>query len=242
MSDWKALGFAVFDRDLRVAKWAKAAHQVALGVASDPAEKARWLRHGRTWFVGVDALPNEEDGSIGGAALGGPWEALVDPPAHWHRAQLSITYPGYPHQDAGETDAGHRFRIRRHSAHVDGILLEEGRRFLREPHSFVLGLPLNVSDASPLMVWPESHLLIGPALRMARQVSEDITEAYKAIRKTCFDTIEPVPVRPVPGQSILLHRHLLHGVAPWLEGDVMPPEGRMIAYFRPQMEILETWF
>jgi hypothetical protein len=27
----------------------------------------------------------------------------------------------------------------------------------------------------------------------------------------------------------------LHGVAPWSEGAMAPPEGRMVAYFRPEL-------
>lgn len=233
-------GYAVFDVDPSVAAWAAAAHPVACELSADPTIRAANLRHGETWFVGVDALPNAEDGSIAGVPLRGPWEDHIAPLSHWHAAQLSIVYPDYPRQDADESDANHRYRITRHAAHVDGLLPvgPTRRRFLQEPHAFILGLPLNTSDAAPLMVWPGSHHIMGAAFRQLigdKDPSKtDLTEGYQAARRKVFDTIEPMPVIAPVGASILLHRHLLHGVAPWAKGATAPPEGRMIAYFRPQ--------
>ncbi|MEM9580595.1 MAG: hypothetical protein AAF891_07895 [Pseudomonadota bacterium] len=236
-------GYIVLGPDERVAAWSKAAHQVALHRAQDEALRKTWLRHQGTWFVGVDALPNARDGAIGGVPLTGPWAPFIKAPETWHAAQLSVVYPGYPKQDPDESDANHRFRINRCAAHVDGILLENGRRFLREPHAFVLGLPLNSSEACPLVVWPGSHLLMGAALKEVLQEDPqaDITEVYKTARASVFAKIDPVQVSADPGQAVLLHRHLLHGIAPWKTGDTAPPEGRMVAYFRPQMDRLEDW-
>ncbi len=239
-------GFCVFAYDARVARWAAAAHAVACGIAADPAVQAVNLRHGRTWFVGVDALPNGPDGSVAGVPLAGAWQDELRWQGAWHAAQVSIVYPGYPQQDAGESDANHRYRIARHAAHVDGLLPEGPvrRRFLREPHAFIVGLPLNHADAAPLMVWPGSQRLMGDALRAvigrADPTTVDLTEGYQAARRRVFETITPVPVRAAPGQVVLLHRHVLHGVAPWAREDTAPPEGRMIAYFRPQQSA-EAW-
>ena len=233
-------GFAVFDHDPGVLAWAEAAHAVALHIASDPVIRAANLRHGDTWFVGVDALPNGPDGAIAGRKLIGRWEDHVEAPAEWHPAQLSIVYPGYPRQDPGESEGNHRYRVLRHAAHVDGLLPigPARRRYLKEPHAFVLGLPLTSSRASPLMVWPGSQRIMGDAFRgrigEADPGEVDLTDCYHATRREVFARISPVPVHALPGQSVLLHRHLLHGVAPWAEGDTAPPEGRMIAYFRPQ--------
>lgn len=218
-----AEGYRVFGFDGAVSRWAAEALDVARTIASDPAMRRANLRHGETWFVGVDALPNAPDGSIGQVPLDGPWNEHVDPRGSWHPAQLSIIYPGYPKQDPDESEAKHRYRIRRHAAHVDGLLPEgpARRRFLREPHAFILGIPLNRVQPSPLMVWPGSHQIMGPAFReifgnkAPGQV--DLTDGYQAARKMVFDRIEPVAVRAAPGQSVLLHRHLLHGVAPWSE-------------------------
>ncbi|WP_235604684.1 hypothetical protein [Sulfitobacter sp. EhC04] len=234
-------GFRVFAPDPATLRWAQAAHRLALDLANDPAVRADNLRHGDTWFVGVDALPNAPDGSIAGVPLDGPWRGDIAPPDHWHRAQLSIVYPGYPGKDPSESDANHQFRINRHAAHVDGLLPEgpARRRFLREPHGFILGLPLNHADAAPLVVWPGSHRIMGDTLRRAIGDRDpgtvDLTDAYGAARRVVFDAIDPVQVLAEPGQATLLHRHLLHGVAPWAKGETAPPEGRMIAYFRPQI-------
>lgn len=238
-------GYVVCGYDPQVAAWAQAARGVALHIAADPDLKRQWLRHQATWFVGVDVLPNAPDGSIAGKPLCGTWDAQVQVPKHWHAAQVSVVYPGYPKQETGESDASHRFRRVRFAAHVDGILLDGGRRYMREPHSFVLGLPLNESTACPLMVWPESHRLIGPALSAAigdhDPATVDITEVYKAIRAEVFARIEPVALRANPGEALVLHRHLLHGIAPWAAGDSAPPEGRMVAYFRPRFDDPRDW-
>ena len=229
-------GYHVFAADPAVAAWAAAAHEVGQAVLAAGGEE----RHGRTWFVGVDALPNAPDGSVAGVPLGGAWREHVDPPKVWHQAQLSVVFPGYPKQDEGESDAAHRFRRNRDAAHVDGLLPEgpDRRRHLREPHGFILGLPLNDVAASPLVVWPGSHVIIREAFtaRFAGIApedwgDEDVTEAYQAARREVFACCVRTEVVAKPGQAILLDRHLVHGVAPWAadaEGDM-----RMIAYFRP---------
>ena len=238
-------GFEVFDTDAQVLRWASAAHGVAVTLSADPQIRAANLRHNQTWFVGVDALPTAPDGSIEGIPLGGPWQQRITPPQAWHLAQLSIVYPGYPGQDPDESDANHRYRIKRAAAHVDGLLPVGAakRRFLREPHAFVLGLPLNTSDAAPLTIWPGSQHIMGAAFRdvvgTKDPQSVDLTEGYQAARRQCFEQIVPEQIIAAPGQSILLHRHLLHGVAPWQVGQNAPPEGRMIAYFRPEFSAAE---
>jgi hypothetical protein len=238
-------GFCVFDDDPQVLTWAKAASRIARDVVQDEDQRKHWLRHQNTWFVGVGVLPNGPDGSIAGVPLKGPWNALVEQPPLWHKAQVSVVYKDYPKQDTQESDANHRFRIKRCAAHVDGILLEQGRRYLREPHSFVLGLPLGASRASPLVVWPQSHILMGNALRAAvadkDPFSVDLTDVYKAARAQVFEHIKPIEVHAHIGQSMLLHRHLLHGVAPWKNTDIAPAEGRMIAYFRPHFKEAGAW-
>jgi len=239
-------GFTVFDHDARVLAWARAAHPIAVQISQEPATRAANLRHGNTWFVGVDALPNDPDGSIGTVPLAGQWADHITAPSTWHRAQLSIVYPGYPKQDCDETDANHRYRITRKAAHVDGLLPigPDRRRYLREPHAFILGLPLNTSDAAPLVVWPGSHKIMGAAFAQAIGKADptqvDITDAYHAARREVFDTIDPVAVSVHPGQAIVLRRHLLHGVDVWHPGATAPSEGRMIAYFRPEFT-LKAW-
>jgi hypothetical protein len=244
-------GWVLFDADPRVAAWTAAAAPVARAIAADPGQRARWLRHGGTWFVGVDVLPNGPDGAMGGVPLAGPWQGLVsDLPLH--PAQVSVIYPGYPGRDPADTGAAHRFRVTRDAAHLDGLLAEgaDKRRHLREPHAWVLGLPLTdcSADASPLVVWEGSHHLVQAAFAkvfagLAPEVCGDldVTDIYQATRAQVFATCarRPLPVRP--GQAVLLHRHLIHGVAPWAPGATAPAEGRMMAYFRPQFSAPADW-
>lgn len=238
-------GFECFEHDPRVVRWVRAARGAADETVKDPEMRRLWMRHGATWFVGVDALPNDSDGSLGGVDLRGPWEREVSWSGAWHAGQLSITYAGYPKQDATESDASFAYRVKRRAAHVDGLLLEGGKRYLREPHAFVLGLPLNEASGCALTVWPGSHRIMGPALsahlrgRDATRV--DVTEVYKAARREVFQAIEPVEIVQAPGESVLLHRHTLHGIAPWKAGDSIGREGRMVAYFRPQFEDAREW-
>lgn len=245
MAGFQDDGYAVFAFDRRVAAWAQAAHSAALDVVQTPGD----LRHGQTWRVGVDELPNAPDGSINGVPLLGPWDAVVPAPAAWHPAQLSVVYPGYPQQDVSDTDAAHGYRLRRDAAHVDGLLPEgpDRRRHLREPHAFILGLPLNQATASPLVVWRGSHQIMKAAFAKAFAGSDpahwgdvDVTAIYQAARRTAFETCARVALPVRPGQATLVHRHTLHGVAPWGSGNA-PPEGRMIAYFRPQLRDAADW-
>jgi len=236
-------GYVIFDTDPRVARWARAAERAATQIASDPAIRADNLRHGETWFVGVDALPNGPEGQLDGVPLTGPWQELV-PDVPMHSAQLSIIYPGYPQRDPEQSTANHQYRITRAAAHVDGLLPEgpERRRYAREFHAYILGLPLNAVSAAPTVVWPGSHVIMQAALRDAignRAIGEvDLTEAYHAARRVVFETCRPVPIVAEPGQSFLIHRFALHGTAPW---DGPAALGRMIAFFRPQFTDPQDW-
>lgn len=233
-------GVVVFEHDAGVARWAGAAAELAVRTLADPALRAAQMRHDDTWFVGVNALANAADGSVADVPLAGPWQPHVGPVPEWHPAQLSVVYPGFPGRDPQETDASFRYRTLRFAAHVDGLLAEGDarRRYLREPHAFILGLPLSDTEQAPLVVWPGSHRVMGDAFRAAiadqDPLQVDLTDAYHAARRRVFDTIAPRRIAARPGQSVLLHRHLLHGVAPWPQGAEGPPEGRMVAYFRPQ--------
>lgn len=240
MEDIALDGFCVFPHDPDVQSWSAAARKKGHQVLENGGER----RHGGTWFVGVDALPNAPDGSIEGVSLAGAWRDHVDAPKEWHKAQLSVVFPGYPQRDPDESEAAHRFRKNRDAAHVDGLLPEGAgrRRHLREPHGFILGLPLDDIAASPLVVWKGSHRIVRAAFEdhFRGYAPEswgdvDVTQVYQVTRRTVFDTCERIEVIAKPGQAILLDRHLVHGVAPW--DDNLPGSMRMIAYFRPQVAI-----
>lgn len=227
-----SLGYMACPYDPRIADWAAAARRAVAQL--DTSER----RHGGTWFVGVDVLPNAADGSIDGVPM--PFAGMVP---EWHQAQVSIVYAGYPERDQVETDAAHRFRSTRDAAHMDGLLPEgsQRRRHLREPHGFVLGMPLNDAPASPLVVWDGSHLVMQDAFARAfkgidprNYGAQDVTDIYQAARRDVFKTCRRVEIVTPVGAAIFLHRHLIHGVAPWV-GDAVE-EGRQIAYFRPMVE------
>jgi hypothetical protein len=228
-----------------IAAWAKAAHAAArdhLATTPEP-----W-RCGGTWFVGVDALPNGPDGSIHTTPF--PWQALPLVPEPLHRAQLSVIRPGYPQPSPDETPAAFAFRRDRDAAHLDGLLAvgPAKRRMVKEPHGWILGLPLNLTSAAPLSVWEGSHEILRAALLRALSPHPpeawgevDITEAYQQARRDIFATCRRVELPASPGEATLLHRLTLHGVVAWKPEDEAPPEGRMIAYLRPQLSSVEAW-
>lgn len=228
-----------------IADWARAAHPLAVAALKATDEPSRC---GGTWAVGLDLLPNGPDGAVGQVAL--PWAVLGLAPVALHRAQLSTVHPGYPRPSAEETPAAFRFRQTRDSAHLDGLLPigPQRRRMVKEPHGWILGLPLTASDASPLVVWEGSHLVMQAALRRALAPHPpqtwdevDVTEPYQAARAEVFRTCARVELPGAPGEAVILHRHLIHGVAPWAEGATAPPEGRIVAYFRPLMPSVAAW-
>ena len=218
-------------------RWAAAALAAGQAPIARLSHDPRWLRHGGTWFVGVDALPNDATGAVGGVPFPADLQALLPPMAGFHPGQLSVCYEGYPRQDAGESDAAHRYRRRRDGAHVDGLILEAGRRFPREPHAFVLGLALTPAPPAPLVVWRGSHHLMGAAFRdrigRGDPRDVDVTDTYVETRRTCFEEYARVVVEMAPGGAVLVHRLALHGIAPHDPAHVMPEAGRQMAYFRP---------
>jgi hypothetical protein len=238
-------GWACIGPDARLAAWARAALPLAkAAIAADP---AGW-RCGGTWHVGLDALPNGPDGGVGVAF---PWAALPLDPVPLHRGQVSTIKPGYPQPWDGETAKAFTYRRDRDAAHLDGLLPigPDKRRFVKEPHAWVLGIALNDHDAgcSPLVVWEGSHRMMQAA--MARAFTGhapetwgdvDVTDAYVVARREVFATCRRVTVPLKPGEASLIHRHMLHGMAPWGAGTA-PPEGRMIAYFRPMLPSVAAW-
>lgn len=249
------LGWQSFPHDPELARWVDGALPHALAAVADP-DNARWLRCDGTWFAGVNALPNAADGSIGasGPLRGIAVDAardLIGQDRRWDKAQVSAIYPGYPRQE-NENDTAFGYRLRRDAAHVDGLARagRENRRFIREPHGFVLGIPLTNTtiEASPLVVWEGSHRIMRAAFLAALAGQEpenwtrvDVTDAYVAARRHCFETCRRVAVHARPGEAYLIHRLALHGVIPWGPNAKAAPAGRVIAYFRPLLESVDDW-
>ncbi|HEX6996854.1 MAG TPA: hypothetical protein VF322_01845 [Gammaproteobacteria bacterium] len=241
-------GWVRFPYDPAVADWAARARPVAHACLADPEHRARWLRCDGTWFSGVKVFPNDASGAVPDAEVpplaGAPVRFIADALGlagfAWDEGQVSACFPGYPRPSPGESSAAFRFRRDRDGAHVDGLRRFDGRRRrLGEAHGFVLGVPLTdaPAEAAPLVIWEGSHEIVRRALRARlagvppeRWADEDLTETYVAARRECFERCRRVPVHALPGESYLIHRLALHGVAPWAAG----PEGeRVIVYFRP---------
>lgn len=256
LDSFLADGFLRFPAAAASLAWAAHARPVAAAATADPAH-AHWLRCGGTWFVGVDALPNDASGRLaGGPPLAG---AAIDfirdglkLALPLHRAQVSVCYPGYPQPSAEESQQAYAFRRNRDAAHVDGLLAEgpEKRRYLKEPHAYILGITLTEQspDAAPLTVWKGSHRIMQAmfAAAFAGRPPEqwravDVTDAYQAARREVFAKCERLTLPSAPGEAVLVHRHLVHGVAPWGEHATAAPEGRMIAYLRPEFPAIADW-
>ena len=243
------LGWCRFERDSRLLDWIAAALPAARACREDP-RHAEWLRYRQTWFAGVNALPNDARGEVGGSGpLAGDAVEFIARELglsgfDWDRAQVSICYPGYPQPMEGESEALLRYRRERDAAHVDGLLREgpRRRRFLREFHGFILGIPMVECDAgaSPFTVWEGSHEIMREVFR-ARFAGlppeawgeQDVTEVYQQARERVFRDCARVEIHARPGEAYLAHRLSLHGMAPWQEGAAAGIDGRMIVYFRP---------
>jgi hypothetical protein len=253
---WLDRGWQVFAPEAQVEAWRATAGPAALRVSADETLRGTWLRHGGTWFVGVDSLPNGPDGAVaGGPPLGGAALKAAQAVAGalpLHPGQVSVTYPGYPGRDPEESDAAHRFRRDRDAAHLDGLLPvgAEKRRYLREFHAFILGIAVTeaAAGAAPFVVWEGSHHLVRAAFAKAfdgipaeRWPEIDVTETYQAVRREVFATCSRREVPLAPGETVLVHRHAIHGVAPWDEGATAAPEGRAIVYFRPEPARKRGW-
>ena len=244
-------GWARFPAEAATLAWVDAALPAAQAALTDPTLAEMHQCEG-TWFVGLDALPNDAAGRVnGGPPLAGAAVDAATALGGWpdlHRAQVSVTWPGYPRPRAGESAGAFRYRQRRDAAHVDGVLGvgTPKRRFVHEPHRWILGIALTdgADEAAPLSVWERSHTMMQdtfeatlPGAEKAEEV--DVTDAYTACRARCFDECRRITLPLKAGEALLLHPMLLHGVAPWTA-----PEGppRMVAYFRPETAISDWLF
>nr|WP_174826059.1 hypothetical protein [Ruegeria arenilitoris] len=231
-----------------MADWVGHALPAARASVTDPAH-AEWLDCEGTWFIGVDALDNDPQGRVGqsdalsGQAVDFISQQFGEHPLH--KGQVSVIYPGYPRPRRGEGDSAARYRSKRDAAHVDGLrpMGPDRRRRVDEPHVWILGIPLTdaSADAAPMVLWEGSHKILRAAFERALDGHPrdalhlvDITDIYQAARREVFDTCPRIELPAKPGEAYLLHRHCLHGVAPWGESASAGPDGRMIAYFRPE--------
>ncbi len=249
-----AKGWAKFAYDPKIADWVAKTAPAAHACAADPQLRADWLRCNGTWFVGVNCLPNDRAGAVGesgtlrGQVIDFIHETITSEHVNWDQAQVSVCYRGYPKPSDQESEAAHRFRLKRDAAHVDGLLRAgaDGGRKLQEFHCFLLGIPIthNPAGAAPFVIWEGSHEIIRAAFTRAFEghSPEDwcdlnVADIYKQTRRKIFDTCRRVELAARPGEAYVVHRMALHGMAPWPDTLEGPDEGRMIAYFRPTSDM-----
>lgn len=246
-------GWAKFPCERSVLEWLEVAGAAAVAASEDAELRRDWLRCDGTWFVGVDALANDPEGRVAGSnalrssALQAAYGLSDHAVAGLHPGQVSVTYPGYPRQGGEESDAAFRFRRDRDATHLDGLrpIGPERRRMMREYHAFILGFPASYAapGAAPLVVWEGSAAMVARALRAAlaphpvdQWETVDLTEVYGNVRRAVFQTCERIEVPALPGEAVLLHRHTLHGIAPWEDGAIVDADGRAVIYFRPEFK------
>ena len=248
-----------FGYEEHVAKWVQHARPFANKALKD-AKNSPWIRCKGTWFVGVNALPNDENATIGTTPLAGQALDFLNTtqghePITWDKAQISVCYPGYPQPNENESEAAFQFRLKRDAAHVDGLLPEGAhrRRYLREPHRFVLGIPMTPTNQAhaPPVVWEGSHHIVreylAPCYRGVppeQWPQVDITDAYHQARKAVFARCHRIILIAQPGETFILHRLSVHGIAPWtdtIDNGHETEAFRMICYFRPHFESPTSW-
>lgn len=249
-------GWIKIAEDPQMYEWVYHVHKQACKITNCPAYKKAWLRHVNTWFAGVDVLENDAKGAFKSIALGHNVLHAISCLGYenlpLNKGQISATYPGYPQNDGSETDKAFAYRCNRFAAHIDGIIPvgAQKRRFLKEPHAYILGIPLTHTDenAAPLIVWKGSVRIMRQYFRKAFvQIPLDdwdrfdITEIYHAARRECFEKCKPIAVHTHPGGAYILHRLALHGIGLWKKGAKAPKEGRIIAYFRPFLQKMPEW-
>lgn len=254
LNEFERKGWIKFEFDQHLEHWAKTANsEINLKLRNK-----EFLQNGLTcqgtWFVGVEALENDPDGSLNGVPLRGPFKSLMESykTCTLHLAQVSIIFQGYPKPRGQESQSSFNFRLKRDAAHVDGLIAETpgGPRRLKEPHAYVLGIPINQApeNASPMVVWEGSHHLMSSAFKRFfsnQNLSEwenlDIREIYFETRKEVFRKCKRIVLHANVGESYMIHRHCLHGISPWDPKTVSFSEGRKIVYFRPELEKLADW-
>ena len=267
--NFKKKGWSFLTKGPRYSDWLEAALNNILNNFQVSSIDKNQLRSGQTWFVGMNFLKNTSDGSLGKISFDQVLLSQIEQKFgvsvdYWDRGQVSINWEGYPKKDIFETDLSYRYRLKYFASHVDGLIPVgvKKRRYLKEPHAFVLGLPVlnNFIHSAPLVVWEGSHLIIRSMFNsIFREVEDteleniDVTDFYKDARRQIFSSCTPRRIFSTDFQPYILDRHLLHGVAPWISSKksqtntdwksvkLDPLDGRIIIYFRPYFKNLRNW-
>jgi len=255
-----AKGWARSGQDAKLLAWVESVRDLSQTIYKSPAN-AHWWRHDKTWFVGVNVLPNDVFGKVPqGLALGHNiqrWLRQCLQLQNTHRfafeqGQLSVIGPSYPQQDKNETRLVHNFRRLRDAAHVDGLLPVgiHRRRMPQEFHQFILGIPLQLTPrhAGTTVVWEGSHTIIQEALTKALKgiaphqwPHTDVTEIYQQARQQVLACCKRVEIHTPPGEAYLIHRLAVHGVAPWHAQPEDKGKLRPVVFFRPEYTHTQEW-
>ena len=207
-------GWCRFAFDPRLSDWVESTLASARKTLSDPQHQT-YHRYQNTWFAGVNVLPNDDSGAVpGGPPVCGEAVDFIHAQLGlegfaWDKAQVSVCFPGYPQPMAGESEAKFRFRHDRDAAHIDGLLPigEQRRRYLREFHGFILGIPMvDFSEgASPFVVWERSHEVMRGCFEKClgkipqeQWADTDLTEVYHRARQQVFESCKRVTVHAKP--------------------------------------------
>ena len=269
-SHFNQKGWCFLDSNAEHHQWIDSAKASIVKKFDQRKYKKSDFRSGATWFTGINFLDNGPNGDINGKPFSSEiWfeisEKFGSEVKYWDAAQVSICWKGYPIKDSLESENSFRYRLKRYSSHLDGLIPvgQKKRRFAKEFHAFILGIPLlnNSVDAAPLVVWEGSHIIFRDIFRRVYSgLSEseisalDVTEIYHKYRKEVFSSCCTRKVVPYKNQPYILDRHLLHGVVPWKEDinsssipyednalRLNPMTGRIVTYFRPPHEDPTDW-
>ena len=274
ISIWKSFlanGWLKFDYDHKIYHWVNVAKKKVFNRYNSGDFGWNNFRCGNTWFVGVNFLGNDKTASLNGACFEGiPVTEIKSYFGHnikyWDEAQVSICWPNYPLQSDNETHNAFNFRVNRYAAHVDGILPfgREKRRFLKDPHAFIFGIPITYCDykTAPVVVWEGSHLIMREAFKRTYNASDsknwdkiDVTNVYQKARSRVFETCQMKRLYVNLGESYLIDRLAVHGIAPWeprepkkngvstkdIKNQPEIKNGRAVIYFRPSFDITSDW-
>lgn len=252
--NYEESGWIKFKYDPKLDQWLNAVSKTVFFAIHNENNKKNWLRCQGTWFAGVRILQNDSRGIVNqGPELdtnSSRWalKQLKVKNIKWDPAQVSVCYPGYPMPRQGESETAFLYRLKRDAAHVDGLhpVGKEKVRKLKEQHAFIMGIPVTLSSkkASPLVVWEGSHKIT--KYYFEKEFSDidpkdwknvDITKSYHKAREEIFGSCKRVEIYAMPGESYIIHRMALHGVAPWDGRANSGKEGRVIIYFRPEADL-----
>ena len=263
-------GWCFLDNGIENYRWIEATKANIRNKFRQKEYKDSDFRSGSTWFAGINFLDNEIGGDVDGISFSSAlWSQISGKFGvgikYWDTAQVSICWKGYPRKDRSESEKAFKYRLKKYSSHVDGLIPigSSRKRFAKEFHAFILGIPIinNRVDSAPLMVWEGSHKIFRNMFRKVyaglseTEISNlDVTEIYQKYRRKVFSTC---PVRKVfshNNQPYILDRHLLHGIESWSVpiGDPLlphldklfctnPMSGRIVVYFRPAYKNPLDW-